>query len=137
MNQERERRQTIGRGLRLCVNQLGERIRGFDVNTLTVVANETYQSFAARLQHDIEQETGIRFGVVSQLQFAAIQTQEDGKNAAALGEDASRAIWQALRGSGYLDSQGKVTEALKKAWTQRRWNCQRSLSYTVNPFKSC
>lgn len=115
MNQERERRQTIGRGLRLCVNQLGERIRGFDVNTLTVVANETYQSFAARLQHDIEQETGIQFGVVSQLQFAAIQTQEDGKNAVALGEDASRAIWQALRGSGYLDSQGKVTEALKKA----------------------
>jgi type III restriction enzyme len=119
MNQERERRQTIGRGLRLCVNQLGERIRGFDINTLTVVANETYQSFAAKLQHDIEQETGIRFGVVSQLQFAAIQTQEDGKNAVALGEDASRAIWQALRTSGYLDSQGKVTEALKKALDAR------------------
>lgn len=31
---ERERRQTIGRGLRLCVNQSGERVRGFDVNTL-------------------------------------------------------------------------------------------------------
>jgi type III restriction enzyme len=119
MNQERERRQTIGRGLRLCVNQLGERIRGFDVNTLTVVANETYQSFAAKLQHDIEQETGIRFGVVSQLQFAAIQTQEDGKDAVALGEDASRAIWQALRSSGYIDSQGKVTEALKKALDAR------------------
>ena len=35
---ERERRQTIGRGLRLCVNQKGERLRGFEVNTLTVVA---------------------------------------------------------------------------------------------------
>ncbi|HNB60723.1 MAG TPA: hypothetical protein PK308_10425, partial [Phycisphaerales bacterium] len=35
---ERERRQTIGRGLRLCVNQQGERIRGFDVNTLTNTA---------------------------------------------------------------------------------------------------
>src|SRR5262249_12090946 len=40
---ERERRQTIGRGLRLCVNQQGERIRGFDVNTLTVIANESYE----------------------------------------------------------------------------------------------
>ena len=34
---ERERRQTIGRGLRLCVNQSGERLRGFDINTLTVI----------------------------------------------------------------------------------------------------
>ena len=37
---ERERRQTIGRGLRLCVNQNGVRLRGFEVNTLTVVAME-------------------------------------------------------------------------------------------------
>lgn len=40
---ERERRQTIGRGLRLCVNQDGERVRGFDVNTLTVIATEDYE----------------------------------------------------------------------------------------------
>lgn len=46
---ERERRQTIGRGLRLCVNQQGERIRGFDVNTLTVVAMESYEQFAENL----------------------------------------------------------------------------------------
>jgi type III restriction enzyme len=38
---ERERRQTIGRGLRLCVNQEGQRLRGFEVNTLTVVATES------------------------------------------------------------------------------------------------
>ncbi|MDA4467109.1 restriction endonuclease subunit R, partial [Escherichia coli] len=38
---ERWRRQTIGRGLRLCVNQKGERLRGFDVNTLTVIATES------------------------------------------------------------------------------------------------
>ena len=34
MGTERERRQTIGRGLRLCVNQQGERLRGFEINTL-------------------------------------------------------------------------------------------------------
>ena len=39
---ERERRQTIGRGLRLCVNQEGERLRGFEVNTLTVIASPLY-----------------------------------------------------------------------------------------------
>jgi superfamily II DNA or RNA helicase len=37
---ERWRRQTIGRGLRLCVNQQGERLRGFEINTLTVIATE-------------------------------------------------------------------------------------------------
>ena len=46
---ERERRQTIGRGLRLCVNQEGLRLRGFDVNTLTVVAMESYEAFRREL----------------------------------------------------------------------------------------
>ena len=46
MGTERERRQTIGRGLRLCVNQKGERLRGFETNTLTVVAAESYERFA-------------------------------------------------------------------------------------------
>ena len=51
---ERERRQTIGRGLRLCVNQEGQRLRGFEVNTLTVVAMESYEAFAENLQKEIE-----------------------------------------------------------------------------------
>ena len=45
---EKERRQTIGRGLRLCVNQSGERQRGFEVNTLTVIARESYEEFAEK-----------------------------------------------------------------------------------------
>ena len=61
---ERERRQTIGRGLRLCVNQEGERLRGFEVNTLTVVAMESYEEFAENLQQEIEEDTGIRFGII-------------------------------------------------------------------------
>ena len=55
---ERERRQTIGRGLRLCVNRQGERVRGFDINTLTVVARESYEDFAEQLQREIEEEPG-------------------------------------------------------------------------------
>src|SRR6185436_15782108 len=69
---ERERRQTIGRGLRLCVNQDGDRIHGFEVNTLTVVAMESYERFAERLQKEIEEDTGIRFGIIEPHQFAAI-----------------------------------------------------------------
>ncbi|MDK9694466.1 MAG: DEAD/DEAH box helicase family protein [Sulfurimonas sp.] len=56
-----KKRQEIGRGLRICVNQDGERVRGFDVNTLTVMANESYEKFAEALQKEIEDEEGIRF----------------------------------------------------------------------------
>ena len=89
---ERERRQTIGRGLRLCVNQDGYRVRGFDINTLTVVATESYEDFAAGLQKEIEEDTGIRFGVVEPHQFAAIAVTGADGVATALGIDASKAI---------------------------------------------
>ncbi len=61
IHSERERRQTIGRGLRLCVDQGGNRVRGFEVNTLTVIATESYERFAKGLQTEIEATTGIRF----------------------------------------------------------------------------
>ena len=44
-NSEIRRRQEIGRGLRLCVNQKGERIYGFETNTLTVMATESYANY--------------------------------------------------------------------------------------------
>ena len=49
---EQQRRQTIGRGLRLCVNQEGMRLRGFEINTLTVIATENYSAFAENLQRE-------------------------------------------------------------------------------------
>jgi type III restriction enzyme len=49
---EMKKRQEIGRGLRLCVNQTGERVSGDEINVLTVIANESYQSYADRLQHE-------------------------------------------------------------------------------------
>ena len=57
-------RQKIGRGLRLCVNQDGERIEDKDINVLHVVANESFAEFADKLQKEIEDETGIKFGVL-------------------------------------------------------------------------
>ena len=49
---EIKKRQEIGRGLRLAVNQEGERVMEDSVNILTVIANESYQSYAARLQEE-------------------------------------------------------------------------------------
>ena len=111
---ERERRQTIGRGLRLCVNQDGERQRGFEVNTLTVIAQESYEDFAENLQREIEEETGIRFGVVEEHQFALIES-GDGGQSGCLGVERSREIWRYLVTEGYLDGQGKITDLLREA----------------------
>jgi type III restriction enzyme len=47
-----ERRQSIGRGLRLCVNQSGERVWDEDANVLTVIANESFRDFAQGLQQE-------------------------------------------------------------------------------------
>ena len=112
---ERERRQTIGRGLRLCVNQDGERLRGFDVNTLTVVATESYEAFAENLQSEIEKDTGIRFGVVEPHQFAAISVVDEDGRPEVLGFESSRAIYGYLRETGHVDAQGRIQDSLRKA----------------------
>lgn len=56
-----KKRQEIGRGLRLCVNQSGERVMDKRVNVLTVIPNESYEAFAKSLQQEIEEETGAQF----------------------------------------------------------------------------
>jgi type III restriction enzyme len=112
---ERERRQTIGRGLRLCVNQNGERIRGFEVNTLTVVALESYEEFAENLQKEIEQDTGIRFGVVEAHQFAGVTVAAPDGSTTPLGVDQSKALWEHLKAAGHIDSKGKVQDSLRQA----------------------
>lgn len=58
---EIKKRQEIGRGLRLPVNQLGERIFDKNINRLTVVANESYEDFAKALQQEIEEDCGVDF----------------------------------------------------------------------------
>lgn len=58
---EIKKRQEIGRGLRLSVNQMGQRIFDRNVNKLTVVANERYEDFAKALQQEIEQDCGVDF----------------------------------------------------------------------------
>ena len=53
-----ERRQQVGRGVRLPVNQKGERVQDERINVLTIVASETYERFVAELQGEIEAEYG-------------------------------------------------------------------------------
>lgn len=62
---DEKKRQEIGRGLRICVNQRGERVYdaagtplGHEVNLLTLVPNQSYQAFAQSYQQEIEEAYG-------------------------------------------------------------------------------
>lgn len=111
---ERWRRQTIGRGLRLCVNQEGLRLRGFEVNTLTVIANESYQEFADNLQKEIE-EDGFQFGVVPDHLFAGLAVRQADGSSKPLGFDASKVLAEHLRAQKLIDAKGKVQDGLRQA----------------------
>ena len=101
-----ERRQTIGRGLRLPVNSNGERITDRGVSQLTVIANETYKQFAAALQDEYKR-AGVSIGFVRSAEFAKLTRVEDGKEKR-LGTEASRLIWDSLKEQGFIDEQGRV-----------------------------
>ena len=58
---ELKKRQEIGRGLRLSVNQEGVRLQDTNINRLTVIANESYEEFARQLQSEIEEDCGVSF----------------------------------------------------------------------------
>ena len=58
---EMKKRQEIGRGLRLAVNQEGVRTYDRNINRLTVVANESYNDFAKALQNELQEDCGVDF----------------------------------------------------------------------------
>lgn len=113
-NSVMKKRQEIGRGLRLAVDQSGERVPyGFEVNTLTVMANESYDQFVAALQKEIEEEEGIKFGAVEKHQFANIVISDEHDTKEFLGAKKSEEIYQHLADKGYIDKKGKILDSLK------------------------
>jgi type III restriction enzyme len=109
-----KKRQEIGRGLRIAVNQNGERVHGFDVNTLTVMANESYEDFVKGLQKEIEIDEGIKFGVIEQHSFANIIIDNDTGEQEFLGQKHSATLWNSLVEKHYIDLKGQVTDTLKQ-----------------------
>jgi type III restriction enzyme len=107
------RRQEIGRGLRLAVNQQGERVRGFDVNTLTVMASESYEDFVENLQMEMEKETGIVFGVLQEHSFNNVVVRMEGSEPVLFGQEESTRLFEYLLMRGYINKSGKVQDILK------------------------
>lgn len=108
-------RQKIGRGLRLCVNQDGERIEDKDVNLLHVIANESFAEFAETLQKEIEDETGLKFGMIEIGMFSGMIYEEKKTVEKTITPEQAQDIISSFEIKGYIDDAGKVTESLKQA----------------------
>lgn len=108
-------RQKIGRGLRLCVDQTGERIEDKDVNLLHVIANESFAEFAETLQKEIEDETGLKFGMIEIGMFSGMIYEETKTVEKTITPEQAQDIISSFEVQGYIDDAGKVTESLKQA----------------------
>lgn len=111
------KRQEVGRGLRLCVNQDGERmdanVLGNDVhnvNVLTVIASESYDSFAKGLQNEIAETVTDRPRAVTAELFIGKVIQDDKGNEQVIDGDTGRAIQFDLIVNGYIDKKGVLTD---------------------------
>lgn len=111
------KRQEVGRGLRLCLNQDGERMDvnalGNDVhnvNVLTVIASESYDSFAKGLQTEMADAVANRPKAVTPELFMGKTITDAQGNTDVITEDVAREIWLGMRTEGYIDKQGVLTD---------------------------
>lgn len=96
-------RQKIGRGLRLCVDQTGERIEDKDVNLLHVIANESFAEFAETLQKEIEDETGLKFGMIQISMFSGMIYEEQVQHEHTIDKEEAHELVKYWTESGMLD----------------------------------
>ena len=114
---EVRKRQEVGRGLRLCVNQDGERmdanVLGNDVqsiNVLTVIASESYDSFAKGLQTELADAVADRPVAVTADLFKGKVIVDAGGNEQVVDGDTAQAIYFDLIVNGYIDKKGVLTD---------------------------
>jgi len=105
-----KKRQEIGRGLRLPVDQNGYRVFDDSVNKLLVVANESYEDFARTLQTEYEEDCGVTFGKVPITAISKLTRVVDDREVP-VGRDGASDIWQALVNGGYISADGKIQAA--------------------------
>lgn len=116
------KRQEVGRGMRLCVDQEGNRIdearvgsRVQEINKLTIIASESYEAFAKGLQEEIAEAISDRPKVVDQLFFRnqTITLHDGSQHVLTVNE--GNAIYNAMVKADYIDDAGHLTETWEKA----------------------
>ena len=105
-----KKRQEIGRGLRLPVNEHGDRVHDENINRLTIIANESYEDFAKSLQSEFEEDFGIKFGRIEKITFSKITRINENGGEEAIGQDESIKIWRELEQSGYINESGDIQD---------------------------
>jgi type III restriction enzyme len=116
------KRQEIGRGLRICVNEHGERMDAsvlenefFEVNKLTVVASESYESFARDLQREIVESLSERpVKLTIDVLVDRVLTNEKGEKFVFDNQTSMDLIFD-FKMKGYVDDNYQITEDLIKA----------------------
>jgi type III restriction enzyme len=128
-----KKRQEIGRGLRLPVDQNGIRVFDDSVNKLYVMANESYDDFAKKLQTEYEEDCGVTFGKVPFTALVKLIRIVDGVEQP-IGREAAEAIRSALVGQKMLDVEGRIQPAFdpkRKDFKLDLPEAQRDLTPTV------
>ena len=103
-----KKRQEIGRGLRLPVNQKGERVQDDFINNLVVVANESYEDFVKNLQKELE-DSGCSFGVLPLNAFVGIPFEVNSKEHE-ISEDDSKEVWEYFKTLDYISDKGYINK---------------------------
>lgn len=115
------RRQEIGRGLRLAVDQHGERIDNpvtvHDINELTVVTDESYTEFVTALQTEIVESLSARPRQANVGYFIGKQITNSDGTASVLDKTVAQALYNHLIRNNYIDDDGLVTQQYKDART--------------------
>lgn len=118
-NSEVNKRQEVGRGMRLCVNRSGERIdssagvKVHDINVLTVIASDSYKQFVDELQKDIRATLYERPSQATKEYFAGKHVIVDGQTVEITKEQAKRIEFYLIQ-NGYVDFDGHVTEGYRQ-----------------------
>ena len=120
-NSEINKRQEVGRGMRLCVNRDGDRIDGsvsgikvHDVNVLTVIASDSYKTFVGGLQKEIKDTLYDRPTKATKEYFAG-KTVKVGGSLHEITKQEAAIIERYLGFNGYIDYDGNVTDAYRIA----------------------
>jgi len=110
------KRQEVGRGLRLCVNQLGDRMdtatlgeEVHQVNMLTVIASESYESFAKGLQTELAEMVGDRPLKVTVNLFEGRSFENELGETQCIDTDSAELIFESLISNGYIKG-GSLTD---------------------------
>lgn len=113
---EVRKRQEVGRGLRLCVNENGDRMdeeilgkEVHSVNVLTVITSESYDSFAKGLQNEIAEAIGNRPRLVTPELFIHKTVTDSKGNNISISVDLAAKIQFYLIKKDYIDNKGKLT----------------------------